>query len=74
MAKRIRRTVEQLDLSQAPGLRCSISLGLAEAVDADTSLREWIESADRALYRAKQAGRNRTASENETDLGNVSLG
>lgn len=71
VAERIRRTVEQLDLPQAPGLHCSISLGLAEASDADASLREWIESADRALYRAKQAGRNRTASENKTDLGNV---
>lgn len=68
VAERIRRTVEGLELPQAPGLRCSISLGLAEAGDADTSLREWIESADRALYRAKQAGRNRTVSDGREQL------
>ena len=60
VAERIRHAVEKLDLPQAPGLRCSISIGLAEAGDASTTLREWIESADRALYRAKQGGRNRT--------------
>ncbi|WEN16716.1 diguanylate cyclase [Rhodanobacter sp. AS-Z3] len=68
VAERIRHTVEQLNLPQAPGLRCSVSLGLAEATDTDSNLREWIESADRALYRAKQAGRNRASSENEVSL------
>lgn len=59
-AERIRAAVEQLDFPRHPGLRCSISIGLAEAPDADLGLREWIEAADRALYRAKHAGRNRT--------------
>lgn len=68
VAERLRCTVEQLGLPQAPDLRCSISLGLAEAGNADTSLREWIESADRALYRAKQGGRNRTVSSEDADL------
>lgn len=68
VAERIRRTVEQIELPQAPGLHCSISLGLAEAGNANTGLREWIESADRALYRAKQGGRNRTISNEEVDL------
>lgn len=61
VAERIRRTVENLDLPQAPGLRCSVSIGLAEAGDTDSNLRKWIESADRALYRAKQAGRNQVS-------------
>lgn len=69
VAERIRRTVEQLELPQAPGVRCSISLGLAEATDADTTLRQWTEAADRALYRAKQAGRNRsTANQGAANL------
>lgn len=68
VAERIRRAVEQLALPLVPGLRCSISLGLAEAGANDTHLREWIESADRALYRAKQAGRNRTVSDEEADV------
>lgn len=71
VAERIRREVEQFDLPQAPGLRCSISLGLAEAGDADSSLRDWIEAADRALYRAKQAGRNRIVSDQEAGFLNA---
>ena len=36
-----------------------MSLGLAEP-RAGEGLRAWMEAADRALYRAKAAGRNRT--------------
>jgi diguanylate cyclase (GGDEF)-like protein len=36
------------------------SFGLAAIVDGDGSLRDAMERADRALYRAKQDGRNRT--------------
>lgn len=46
---------------QRPELRCTISLGLAEADRREGSLHDWSECADRALYRAKQAGRNRIA-------------
>lgn len=57
-AERLRVAVEQLDYPRHPGLRCSISIGLASAPDGELELREWIEAADRALYRAKHAGRN----------------
>ncbi len=60
-AEIMRAAVETLDFPRFPGLRCSVSIGLAEPPDADLGLREWIEAADRALYRAKDAGRNRTA-------------
>ena len=63
VAERIRHAVERLQLPQAPGLRCSISIGVAEASAEHVNLRTWIEAADHALYRAKHAGRNRTASE-----------
>lgn len=63
MAERLRASVEAFSLPQAPGLRCSVSIGLAQAHDDDLGLREWIESADKALYRAKHGGRNRTASQ-----------
>ena len=60
-AERIRRAVEQLVVPGLPALRITVSLGAAEARPRDIGLREWIESADRALYRAKSAGRNRVA-------------
>lgn len=59
-AERIRAAVETLHFPNVPGLHCSISIGLADAPEAGLSLREWIEAADRALYRAKNAGRNQT--------------
>ena len=60
MAERLRVTVEAMEFPHHPGLRCSISLGLAAPPEAGLALREWMEAADRALYRAKNAGRNRT--------------
>ena len=43
-----------------PSLAVSLSIGLAGAPAAGLELREWLEAADRGLYRAKEAGRNRT--------------
>lgn len=61
-AERLRAAVEAFQFDNAPGLRCSVSIGLAPPPDDRTlGLREWIEAADRALYRAKHAGRNRVA-------------
>jgi diguanylate cyclase len=60
-AERLRTAVEGLEFGRQPGLRLSISTGLAAASDGTLDLREWIEAADRALYAAKRAGRNRTA-------------
>lgn len=62
IAEMLRRAVEQLEFERAPALRCSISIGLADAPGAGLDLREWLEAADRCLYRAKQGGRNRTES------------
>ncbi len=59
VAEKIRTAVEELDFAHAPGLRCTVSIGIAGAPAAGTDLRGWVENADRALYRAKQAGRNR---------------
>lgn len=41
-------------------LRVTISLGVAVFDPADRTPAQWLARADRALYRAKQAGRNRT--------------
>lgn len=57
-AEHVRSAVERLDFPAVADLRCSISIGIAEP-PAGGGLSEWIEAADRALYRAKHAGRNR---------------
>ena len=54
--------VEALQFAHVPTLRCSVSIGMAEPIADDPSLRTWLEAADKALYRAKAAGRNRIAS------------
>lgn len=57
-AERLRSAVQSLEFPELPGLSISISLGLAPP-PASGDLRAWLEAADHALYRAKDAGRNR---------------
>lgn len=56
VAERIRQGVETIAPS-TPGLRCTVSIGMAEA-ENNRELRDWMEAADTALYRAKSEGRN----------------
>lgn len=68
LGERIRAAVAALEFPRVPALKCSVSVGIAEPPGRDADLREWMEAADRVLYRAKAAGRNRThavASESE---------
>lgn len=59
VADRIRSRVAELKIERAPGLRCTLSIGVARGPAGVVSVRQWIEQADAALYRAKLAGRNR---------------
>lgn len=59
VADRIRAGVADMRIERAPGLRCTLSIGLALDSGSSCSAREWVERADAALYRAKLAGRNR---------------
>lgn len=65
IAEFLRASVDALRFPRLPNLRCSVSLGLAEPPEASLGLREWCEAADRAMYRAKDAGRNRAISRAE---------
>jgi len=58
VAERLRSAIEGGGLSYADGKPVTISVGVAYARAADGS-NEVVERADRALYRAKNAGRNR---------------
>ena len=59
IAERIRSRVQALHLPSHPGLRTTASIGMAAAAPAYVQLRDWLNAADAALYRAKHAGRNR---------------
>jgi diguanylate cyclase len=61
VAERIRARVAELRLPGQPLLRCSVSVGIAEATREFEHARAWIERADAAMYRAKAEGRNRVA-------------
>jgi diguanylate cyclase (GGDEF)-like protein len=58
-AERIRHAIETFDwTSIAPGLAVTVSIGIALASEAET-IGEALALADRRLYAAKRAGRNR---------------
>ncbi len=72
LAERVRKAVERSHLSwQGHALSLTVSVGVAVNTgaghfEAGVTERTLIEAADRALYRAKQAGRNRAVTEPET--------
>ena len=60
VAERIRGSVAALDLDDlVPGLRVTISLGVAALDRQDADFASLLDRADKALYRAKESGRNR---------------
>ncbi|MDC4205697.1 MAG: GGDEF domain-containing protein [Candidatus Manganitrophus sp.] len=47
-------------LFEGERLPVTVSIGVTERIDADQTIEPLIARADKALYRAKQEGRNRT--------------
>ena len=67
MAKRIRACFSAT-LARMPGADCSVSLGAAAAYEDMADVEDWIQQADAALYRAKEAGRDRFVAAPRVDV------
>jgi len=61
LAERIRTRIESAVLEPRNAVRATLSIGVAAFDTLDANHMEWIARADRALYAAKESGRNRTA-------------
>jgi len=61
VAERVRARVAAALIANAPGLQCTLSIGMASASIDMQSAAAWIERADAGLYRAKMLGRNQAA-------------
>ena len=57
---RVHERLAAFRLTNAPQLALHISVGIAPLTEEMAHYREWLKSADLALYKAKKAGRNRT--------------
>lgn len=57
-AARIRERLAAHVFAGAPDLRCTVSMGGASVHGDMVDIEDWIQQADAALYRAKDAGRN----------------
>jgi diguanylate cyclase (GGDEF)-like protein len=59
VGERVRAAVESLDLSHLGAGAVSVSVGVGLATSAEQPIDQIVAQADRALYTAKRAGRNR---------------
>jgi len=60
LSEKLRQQIEQYDWTQLhESISVTVSIGVA-ALLPEESLRDWIDRADRAMYVAKQSGRNKT--------------
>ncbi len=66
--ERVRKTLNATEfLTRGNKIRVTASFGISE-LHLDSSIESWIENADRALYRAKDTGRNKICLEEERML------
>lgn len=67
VAERLREAFAARRWARWPELRCTISVGVSEAKGDTNTLPDLSEAADSALYRAKDAGRNRSAGDGQAE-------
>jgi diguanylate cyclase len=60
IAERIRARIGEAVLEPKQSIRCTVSIGIAAWDPADANPDLWIARADQTLYRAKEAGRDRS--------------
>lgn len=65
--ERLRQSASTLLFDSVPQLRTSLSIGLAPYQDDMADTAAWIKTADKALYAAKQRGRNRVVAASAVD-------
>ncbi len=61
MAERMRQSISEMVISIADGysFRITVSIGVTKFIDTDSSTKQIYKRADKALYKAKNSGRNR---------------
>jgi diguanylate cyclase (GGDEF)-like protein len=60
LAERLRGSLAATSASyESQSIGCQVSIGVAELQAGDAGYSDWLRRADRALYEAKQTGRNR---------------
>jgi diguanylate cyclase (GGDEF)-like protein len=57
--ERLRQEIAAMTIAELQGRQVTVSVGAAELIDKDAGLADVLARADAALYRAKEAGRNR---------------
>ncbi|MBR9870847.1 MAG: GGDEF domain-containing protein [Gammaproteobacteria bacterium] len=60
LCERIRETIAQSTVNTTAGdIRYTISMGIAQLTGEPENYMQWMQEADKALYRAKEGGRNK---------------
>ncbi|WP_449556334.1 diguanylate cyclase [Huaxiibacter chinensis] len=59
VASRIMDAAAVMDDVAEEAIRCTLSIGIACATQSMTSVTDWLQAADHALYQAKRGGKNR---------------
>ena len=68
VAERIRSGVEALEFPEYPGMRITVSMGVRVGGVGDRDLTKLLGQADKAMYKAKEGGRNQVVLSEKDDL------